>query len=82
MRQTHSAFGLTALAGDLAIAALCLYGAFLVRTRVALPGTEVDWRRRSVRANGRETLVRAYPISVDADEFDGLVASPLSRAMS
>lgn len=40
MRRTHSAFGLTALAGDLAIAALCLYGAFLVRTRVALPGTE------------------------------------------
>ena len=40
MRRTRSAFGLTALAGDLAIAALCLYGAFLVRTRVALPGTE------------------------------------------
>jgi exopolysaccharide biosynthesis polyprenyl glycosylphosphotransferase len=40
LRRTHSAFGLTALAGDLAIAALCLYGAFLVRTRVALPGTE------------------------------------------
>jgi exopolysaccharide biosynthesis polyprenyl glycosylphosphotransferase len=40
LRRTHSAFGLIALAGDLAIAALCLYGAFLVRTRVALPGTE------------------------------------------
>ena len=40
MRRTHSAFRVTALAGDLAIAALCLYGAFLVRTRVALPGTE------------------------------------------
>jgi exopolysaccharide biosynthesis polyprenyl glycosylphosphotransferase len=40
VRRTHSAFRLTALAGDLAIAALCLYGAFLVRTRVALPGTE------------------------------------------
>jgi exopolysaccharide biosynthesis polyprenyl glycosylphosphotransferase len=40
VRQTHSAFRLTALAGDLAIAALCLYAAFLVRTRVALPGTE------------------------------------------
>lgn len=40
MRQTQSAFRLTALAGDLAIAALCLYAAFLVRTRVALPGTE------------------------------------------
>lgn len=40
MRRTHSAFRLTALAGDLAIAALCLYAAFLIRTRVALPGTE------------------------------------------
>jgi trehalose 6-phosphate synthase len=46
----------------------------------ALPGTEVDWRRRSVQAGGRETLVRAYPISVDADEFDGLVASPAVQA--
>ena len=40
MSRTHSAFRPTALAGDLAIAALCLYGAFLLRTRVALPGTE------------------------------------------
>jgi exopolysaccharide biosynthesis polyprenyl glycosylphosphotransferase len=40
LRRTPSAFRLTALAGDLAIAALCLYGAFLVRTGVALPGTE------------------------------------------
>jgi trehalose 6-phosphate synthase len=45
-----------------------------------LPGTTVDWRRRSVRAKGRETLVRAYPISVDAAEFDGLVASPVVQA--
>jgi exopolysaccharide biosynthesis polyprenyl glycosylphosphotransferase len=40
VKRSHSAFRLTALAGDLAIAALCLYGAFLLRTRVALPGTE------------------------------------------
>jgi trehalose 6-phosphate synthase len=45
----------------------------------ALPGTTVDWRRRAVQANGRETLVRAYPISVDAEEFDGLAASPVVR---
>jgi exopolysaccharide biosynthesis polyprenyl glycosylphosphotransferase len=38
--RSHSAFRSTALAGDLAIAALCLYGAFLLRTRVTLPGTE------------------------------------------
>ncbi len=31
-------------------------------------------------ADGRETLVRAYPISVDAEEFDDLVASPAVRA--
>jgi trehalose 6-phosphate synthase len=42
----------------------------------ALPGTVVDWQRRSVRSNGRETLARAYPISVDPDEFDGLASSP------
>ncbi len=41
-----------------------------------LPDAEVDWERRSVRSKGRETLVRAYPISVDADEFDRLAASP------
>ncbi len=46
----------------------------------ALPGTTVDWHRRSVHAAGRETLVRAYPISVDAEEFDGLVASPAVQA--
>jgi exopolysaccharide biosynthesis polyprenyl glycosylphosphotransferase len=40
VRRPQSAFRAAALAGDLAIAALCLYGAFLLRTRVALPGTE------------------------------------------
>jgi exopolysaccharide biosynthesis polyprenyl glycosylphosphotransferase len=40
MRRSPSAFGPVALAGDVAVAALCLYGAFLLRTRVALPGTE------------------------------------------
>ncbi|HYV42778.1 MAG TPA: sugar transferase [Thermoanaerobaculia bacterium] len=40
MTRSHSAFRPTALAGDVAIAALCLYGAFLLRTRMALPGTE------------------------------------------
>jgi exopolysaccharide biosynthesis polyprenyl glycosylphosphotransferase len=38
--RTHTGFRLSALAGDLAIAALSLYGAFLLRTRVVLPGTE------------------------------------------
>jgi exopolysaccharide biosynthesis polyprenyl glycosylphosphotransferase len=38
--RTHTGFRLTAVAGDLAIAALCLYGAFSLRSRVVLPGTE------------------------------------------
>jgi trehalose 6-phosphate synthase len=42
----------------------------------AIPGATVDWERRAVRADGSETLVRAYPISVDADEFDELAQSP------
>jgi trehalose 6-phosphate synthase len=46
----------------------------------ALPGTTVDRARCSVQSNGRETLVRAYPISVDADEFDALAVSPSVQA--
>ena len=39
-RGTHSAFRLAAIAGDTAISLVALYGAFLLRTRVPLPGTE------------------------------------------
>jgi trehalose 6-phosphate synthase len=45
-----------------------------------LPGTTVDRERRSVTSDGRETLVRAYPISVDAHEFDALAVSPAVQA--
>ena len=38
--MSHSAFRLSALAGDTAISLAALYGAFLLRTRVPLPGTE------------------------------------------
>jgi exopolysaccharide biosynthesis polyprenyl glycosylphosphotransferase len=37
---SHSAFRLSALAGDIAISLAALYGAFFLRTRVPLPGTE------------------------------------------
>ena len=40
MKRSPSGFGPAALAGDLVVAAFCLYAAFLLRTHVALPGTE------------------------------------------
>ena len=40
MTRSHSSFRAAALLGDVAVAALSLYLAFLVRTHVALPGTE------------------------------------------
>jgi exopolysaccharide biosynthesis polyprenyl glycosylphosphotransferase len=39
-RRSHSAFRLVAIAGDTAISLAALFGAFLLRTRVPLPGTE------------------------------------------
>jgi exopolysaccharide biosynthesis polyprenyl glycosylphosphotransferase len=54
MTRSHSAFRLTAVAGDAAIAVLCLYGAFLLRSRVALPGTEgllPAWKVRFTAVN-------------------------------
>ena len=40
MKRSHTAFRLAALAGDAAISLAALYGAFFLRTRVPLPGTE------------------------------------------
>ncbi len=40
VKRSHSAFRLAALAGDTAISLAALYGAFFLRTRVPLPGTE------------------------------------------
>ena len=40
MKRSHTAFRLSALAGDAAISLAALYGAFILRTRVPLPGTE------------------------------------------
>ena len=49
MRGTHSLFRAVALAGDLAIAALALYLAFLLRTRVSIPGTQTLLPLENVR---------------------------------
>ena len=49
MRSTHSLFRAVALAGDLAIAALALYLAFVLRTRVSIPGTQTLLPLENVR---------------------------------
>jgi trehalose 6-phosphate synthase len=38
-------------------------------------GAEVDWEAGTVEHDGRQTLVSAHPISVDASEFDELATS-------
>ena len=48
--MSHSAFRLSALAGDTAISLAALYGAFLLRTRVPLPGTEALLPPANVKA--------------------------------
>ena len=40
VRRSHSAFRVAAVAGDAAVALFALYGAFLLRTQIPLPGTE------------------------------------------
>jgi len=47
--RTHSVFRTVALVGDLLIAALALYLAFLLRTRVSIPGTQTLLPLESVR---------------------------------
>ncbi|MFN2544444.1 MAG: trehalose-6-phosphate synthase [Actinomycetota bacterium] len=52
---------------------------FLLSCRT-LPGARVDLRRRRVEVDGRETLVRVYPISVDAANLRQLAVTPEVRA--
>ncbi|HDZ59520.1 MAG TPA: trehalose-6-phosphate synthase, partial [Actinobacteria bacterium] len=40
-----------------------------------LPGVEVDQERGVVMTGGREVWVRAYPVSIDGDDFDRLAGS-------
>src|SRR5437588_8158996 len=48
---------------------------FLMSCRM-LPDATVDLRRRRVRLDGRETLVRVYPISVDPESLRDLARQP------
>jgi exopolysaccharide biosynthesis polyprenyl glycosylphosphotransferase len=49
VKRSHSAFRLAAVAGDTAISLAALYGAFFLRTRVPLPGTETLLPPENVR---------------------------------
>ncbi|MDE2765655.1 MAG: trehalose-6-phosphate synthase [Chloroflexota bacterium] len=50
--------------------------AFLDSCDTFLDGAEVDYNARTVRFGGRETLARAYPISINVDEVRRIAASP------
>ena len=52
--------------------------AFLNSCDIFLTDAEVDYNARAVRYRGRETLARAYPISIDVDEVRSIATS--SRA--
>ncbi len=48
---------------------------FLLACRT-LPGARVNLRRRLVRWDGREVLVRIYPVTIDTDELVAAAAAP------
>lgn len=48
---------------------------FLHCSEAFLEEAEVDYRESSVRFNGRRTFVRAYPISIDAQQLEQIAAS-------
>ena len=49
---------------------------FLQSCEVFLDGAQVDYASSTVRLGGRETAVRAYPISIDVDELRSIANSP------
>ncbi|MEX2237136.1 MAG: trehalose-6-phosphate synthase [Dehalococcoidia bacterium] len=53
---------------------------FLHGCEAVLPGAEIDYRRSSVWHRGRLSLVRAYPISVDAPGLEKLASSEVVAA--
>ena len=55
------------------------YARNFVRTAREVLGAEADEEGGVVRYAGRETWVRAYPISIDPEEFEGLAASDAVR---
>ena len=50
--------------------------AFLDSCDLFLDGAEVDYNAKMVRFGGRETLARAYPISINVEEVRRIAASP------
>ena len=52
---------------------------FLQTCEEFLPGAEVDYVSRSVTLDGRETLVRAYPLSINVDEVRRISTSPRAQ---
>ena len=50
--------------------------AFLDSCDTFLDGATVDYNQGVVRHNGRETVVRAYPISIDVEEVRHIATSP------
>lgn len=50
--------------------------AFLDSCDTFLDGAEVDYNAKAVRFGGRETLARAYPISINVEEVRQIAASP------
>jgi trehalose 6-phosphate synthase len=52
---------------------------FLESCESFLPGAEVSHQDRTVRFQGRETQIRAYPISIDVDEVQRIATSPRAQ---
>jgi len=50
--------------------------AFLDSCGTFLDHAQVDYNAKTVRTNGRETLVRAYPISINVEEVRQIARSP------
>jgi trehalose 6-phosphate synthase len=53
---------------------------FMYTCEAYVPGCEIDYANRSVSWNGRTTIVRAYPISIDADAVRKTAYSQEARA--
>jgi trehalose 6-phosphate synthase len=50
--------------------------AFLESCDSFVDGAEIDYASHVIRYNGRQTLVRSYPISIDIDELQQIATSP------
>jgi len=49
---------------------------FLESCRLFVDGAEVDFNEGTVKTNGRETKVKAYPTAIDVEEVRRIAASP------